>query len=219
MAKYQHHDAAWRRAKDEGLRSRAALKLREIDGKFRVFRRGARVLDLGCWPGGWLQVAAAAVGGGGRVVGVDLLAVDELEIANVVTLVGDLADEAVCRELLEELGGTADLVLSDMSPSLSGVRAADRARHERLVELAIDVAGRTLSEGGVLVVKLFADISQEITAGLRTDFDKVSRFKPPTTRKGSREIYLVARGYRKPREAAPPGAGTLADERRDTEVQ
>ena len=147
------------------------------------------------------------------------LAVDKLELANVVTLVGDLADEAVCRGLLEELGGSADLVLSDMSPSLSGVRDADRARHERLVELAIGVAGRTLSQGGVLVIKLFADIPQEITAGLRTDFDKVSRFKPPTTRTGSREIYLVARGYRKPREAAPSGVGTVADERGDTKVQ
>lgn len=176
------------------------------------------MLDLGCWPGGWLQVAAAAVGGRGRVVGVDLLAVDKLDLANVVTLVGDLADEAVCRELLEELGGTADLVLSDMSPSLSGVRDADRARHERLVELTIVIAGRTLSQGGVLVVKLFADISQEITAGLRADFDKVSRFKPPTTRKGSREIYLVARGYRKQREVAPPGVGTVVDEGGDAKV-
>jgi len=219
MAKYQHHDAAWRRAKDEGLRSRAALKLREIDGKFRVFRHGGRVLDLGCWPGGWLQVAAAAVGERGRVVGVDLLAVDKLDLANVATLVGDLGDEAVFRELLDELGGTADLVLSDMSPSLSGVRAADRARHERLVELAIAVAGRTLSQGGVLVVKLFADIPQEVTAGLRADFDKVARFKPPTTRKGSREIYLVARGYRKHPEAALPGAGTVADKGEDTNVQ
>ncbi len=120
MSAYDRKDATYRAARRAGLRSRAAPKLDELDRRFRLLTRGARVVDLGCWPGGWLQVAATRVGEGGLVVGVDLEPTDGLGLANVRTIVGDVAELAVRERLRDELGGPADVVLCDMAPKLSG---------------------------------------------------------------------------------------------------
>ena len=132
---YERKDALYRRAKREGFRSRAAYKLEELQSAHRVLRAGQRVVDLGAWPGGWMQVAAGLVGPEGRVVGVDVAAIDPFpELANVVAIQADLSEVGVDARLLEALGGPADVVLSDAAPKLTGIRATDRAREEALLE-------------------------------------------------------------------------------------
>lgn len=192
MGHYQRKDATYRAAKKAGLRSRAGVKLEDLDARFRLFSPGQRVVDLGCWPGAWLQVASRRVGPGGAVVGVDLVAVEPLPLANVTTIVGDAADSEIQQKVLAAAGGRVDVVLSDLSPKLTGVRATDHAREEALVELAIDFAGRVLAPGGRLLVKLFSGVEAAMTRKLRESFSNVSALRPPSTRKGSSEIYAVA---------------------------
>jgi 23S rRNA (uridine2552-2'-O)-methyltransferase len=141
-------------------------------------------------------VAAHRVGPAGRVVGVDLVAVEPLGLENVTTIVGDAADADVQRRIVEAAGGPVDLLLSDLSPKLTGIRATDQAREEALVEVAIDLARRILTPGGRMVVKLFSGVEAVMTAGLRKEFAKVGTWRPPSTRKGSSEIYAIAAGKR-----------------------
>src|SRR5690606_21359424 len=124
----------YHRAKREGLRSRAAYKLEELQRAHRVLRAGQRVVDLGAWPGGWMQVAAGLVGPGGRVVGIDVAEIAPFpELANAIAIQGDLTQPGVASRLLDALGRPADVVLSDAAPKLTGVRATDRAREEALL--------------------------------------------------------------------------------------
>ena len=195
---YQRKDAYHRQAKREGYRSRAAYKLLEIQRRARVLRRGQRVIDLGCWPGGWLQVAAREVGAEGRVAGVDLAAIDPpLELANVFALSGDLSQASVREALLEAVGGPADVVLSDAAPKLTGVRATDRAREEALLE-AIEVAlPDLLRPGGALVLKLMeGPEAQAVEKRLRAAFAKARSLRPEASRKGTTERYWLGTGYR-----------------------
>lgn len=205
MAVYERKDAAWKRAKEEGYRSRAAYKLLELDEVFGLLRPGQRVVDLGCWPGAWTQVAAKKVGRSGRVVGVDLVPTDDLGLAQVTLVTGDVCEPEVRARVRDALGGPADLVLSDLAPKLSGIAAADEARHALLVEIAIDAAQEWLAPDGALLVKLFMDSEYEgLVRRLRAAFSAVRTRRPPSTRKGSSEIYAVARSP-KPRPAATPG--------------
>jgi 23S rRNA (uridine2552-2'-O)-methyltransferase len=192
LADYTRKDATYRAAKAAGYRSRAAPKLLELDKRYKIFRRGMRVLDLGCWPGGWLQVAGERVGPGGRVVGVDLVETDAVGAQQVVAIMGDAKDPAVQSGLLESLGGPANLVLSDMAPKLSGIKVADRERHLALVELAIDVAQTMLAADGSVVIKLFSGVESESTVLLKKAFGRVTKMRPAATRKGSEEIYAFA---------------------------
>ena len=192
MAVYRPKDSVYRTARAAGLRSRAAVKLEEIDQRFKLFRRGQRVLDLGAWPGGWLQIAANRVGPSGRVVGVDLEPIEPLGLDHVATIVGDARSAEVRASMAVALGGPADVLLCDMAPKLSGVKAADRARHLELAEAAIGCASHLLAPGGKAVIKLFSGVEGEAVALLRTCFESVSRFRPPATRKGSQELYAVA---------------------------
>ncbi|MFM7140316.1 MAG: RlmE family RNA methyltransferase [Alphaproteobacteria bacterium] len=208
MAVYDRKDAVWRRAKEEGYRSRAAYKLIELDEQFRLLRPGQRVVDLGCWPGAWTQVAAKKVGRTGRVVGVDLVRTDDLGLSQVALLAGDVGDPAVRAAVLEALGGPTDLVISDLAPKLSGIAAADEARHALLVELAIDAAREWLAPDGALLVKLFMDSEYEgLVRRLRAGFSSVKTRRPPSTRKGSAEIYAVARGPKPLAETPTPHPG------------
>jgi 23S rRNA (uridine2552-2'-O)-methyltransferase len=191
---YHRKDTWYRKAKAEGYRSRSAYKLQELDRQFKLFRRGQRVLDLGCAPGGWLQVATQAVSEQGRVIGIDRLAVAPLDLPNVFVVTGDIrAPESLAR-LNEMLGGLADVVLSDMAPDTSGVGFADHARSIELVRAALDVARALLRPGGTLVAKVFEgpDLNP-LVAEMRTFFGDIRRVRLDTTRKGSRELYLIAR--------------------------
>lgn len=194
---YNRKDAAYRRAKREGYRSRAAYKLEELDRRFKLFRRGHRVVDLGCWPGAWLQYAAEKTGHEGRLVGVDLAESEPLGGKNIRVLVGDAADEAIVETVRSELGGPADVVLSDMAPKLTGVKPADAVRHAELVRLAIDRSRQWLQPDGALVVKLFMDAEyQDLISELRSTFRAVRSVKPDSSRQGSSELYTCARGLR-----------------------
>ena len=155
-------------------------------------------MDLGCWPGGWLQVAADAVGARGRVVGVDRSAIDPpLDNPNVVAFVGDLLDPAVCERILGLLDGPADVLLSDAAPKLTGVRDRDRAQEEELLAGVNEVLGRLLSPGGPLLLKVLqGPEAKEIERGIRRRFESAKQVKVAATRKGSNERYLLGRGFK-----------------------
>lgn len=194
---YQRKDAYYRRAKSEGYRSRAAYKLMELNARHRFMRPGDRVLDLGAWPGGWTQVAAEGVGDKGKVVAVDLVALEALPQPWVRLFCADLRDENVRRLIAEALGGKADLVLSDMAPKLTGIRDRDEAQAADLARLALDVARDLLRPGGKLLLKLFDNSeTRELIAEIRESFTAVSSFRPEATRKGSAELYALATGFR-----------------------
>jgi len=200
MGHYDRKDPTYHAARKAGLRSRAGIKLEDLDARFRLLAPGRRVVDLGCWPGAWLQVASARVGPSGSVVGVDLVAVEPLHLANVTTIVGDAGDAQVQQRIIDAAGGPIDVVLSDLSPKLTGIRATDHAREEALVEVAIDFAHRVLGPGGRLLVKLFSGVEQAMTKKLREEFQTVTALRPPSTRKGSSEIYVAAVGRRADRD-------------------
>ncbi|MCW5889362.1 MAG: RlmE family RNA methyltransferase [bacterium] len=195
---YERKDAHYRKAKATGLRARSAFKLEELDARYRLLRPGDHVVDLGAWPGGWLQVAAARVGPRGRVVGVDLQAIAPLG-PNVVTLSGDIGDPATVALVRERLGRPADVVLSDLAPKLSGIRDADEARATALVGTVLDVLPMLLRPDGRLLVKLFTNPSQrELVARIGTQFHDVRTTRPEASRRGSSELYAVATSYRGP---------------------
>lgn len=199
-------DPYYWRAKREGYRSRAAYKLAELDDRERFLKPGARVLDLGCAPGGWMQVALERVGAGGRVVGIDLADMAPLPHPNATVIRGDLRDEAVAAAAAEALDGQADVVLSDLSPKLSGVRDADIARSLELVGAAAEVARRLLRPGGTFVAKVFASPETDaLVARLRPAFQSLKVIDPRASRKASTESYLVGKGFRPGRLAASPG--------------
>lgn len=206
---YDRKDVYHQRAKAEGYRSRAAYKLLEIDDAQRIFRRGARVADLGCWPGGWLQVAADRVGLEGRVVGVDIAALDPpLSLANVFAFSGDLGQPLVIAALLEKSGARFDVVLSDAAPKLTGIRATDRAREEALLEAVGAAVPQLIAPGGTLLVKLLeCPEAHAFELSVRKQFEATKVLKPKASRKGTTERYLLARGYR---AATAPTSGPAA---------
>jgi 23S rRNA (uridine2552-2'-O)-methyltransferase len=185
-----------RKARSDGYRSRAAYKLIEINTRDRLLIPGARVVDLGAAPGGWTQVAAAAAGPAGRVIAVDLL--DIAPMSGVTVLRGDCREPAIQAKLVEALGGhKADVVLSDMSPNISGIASADQARAAELVRMALDFCRVQLQPGGAFLVKVFQG---EEFAGLlkemKSMFREVRTLKPSASREESRETYLLARGLK-----------------------
>jgi len=195
--KYQPKDAFYRKAKKEGYRSRSAYKLAELGRRFQLMKPGDRVVDLGAAPGGWLQVAAKMIGPRGKVVGVDLQAIQPFHEPNIVVLQGDAASEDLAKKIEALLAGPADCVLSDLSPKLSGIRDADIARSVELIRLAHAVARRLLRPGGNFLVKSFvAEELRDFFIELKRDFSSVERTRPEATRKGSSEIYFCARGFR-----------------------
>ncbi len=190
---YERKDAHYRRAKEEGYRSRAAYKLLELQRRLRLLHRGDAVVDLGAWPGGWLQVAATQVGPSGRVLGIDVLPIDPLPDAHVAALAADVADPTLPARARELLGRAADVVLSDMAPKLSGIGPRDAARSAELLDAARAFALATLRPGGTLVMKTFGGPESEaIRAALRPSFSRVKFVGVEATRKGSSELYLVA---------------------------
>lgn len=182
-------------ARAAGYRSRAAFKMVELDEKFRLLKPGGRVVDLGCAPGGWVQVALRAVGERGRVVGLDLLPVDP--VAGATILQGDFQDAEVEKAVEAALAGQADLVLSDMAPNTTGHAATDHLRIMGLAELALDFALRVLAPGGAFVAKVFQGGSEKaFLETLKARFTTVRHAKPPASRKDSAELYVVATGFK-----------------------
>jgi 23S rRNA (uridine2552-2'-O)-methyltransferase len=191
----QLNDPYVRAAKAEGYRSRAAFKLVELDNKFRFLKAGARVLDLGAAPGGWMQVALKKVGATGKIVAADILEMEPMSGATV--LQADLLDPDTPQLLKDALGGPADVVLTDMAAPTTGHRPTDHLRTVALFEAALDVANDVLKPGGVFVGKVFqGGASGELLARVKKMFREVKHVKPPASRAESVELYLVATGFR-----------------------
>jgi 23S rRNA (uridine2552-2'-O)-methyltransferase len=204
-ARYDRHDNYYRKAKKEGFVARSVYKLDEIDAKFHLLRAGDVVLDLGCAPGSWLQYAAERVGAKGHVVGIDLLPAKVALGPHVRTLQGDAFDTPV-EVLLGDAHKRFDVVLSDMAPNTTGIKAVDQARSLALCEHALEVARRALKDGGGFCVKIFegGDQKQYIEA-VRALFQQVDIFRPKSTRVGSIETYVVGRKKKKVAPAKPEG--------------
>lgn len=191
--KGRKHDRYYRAAKRQAYRSRAAIKLSQIDAEYGIFRAGDVVVDLGAAPGGWTQVARERVGPKGRVLAVDVARMAPLE--DVEILRGDFTDRRVQALLFERLRRPADVVLSDMAPRLSGHREYDSARTIGLAEAARSFALRALRAGGTLLVKAFpGEDFAPFVASLRHDFEWVKTVKPRASSTHSSEVYLLARG-------------------------
>ena len=184
------------KSRTEGYRSRASYKLVELDKKDKLLRPGMTVVDLGSAPGGWSQVVADRVGSSGRVIASDILPMDT--IADVTFIQGDFTDDAVFEEIMAAMNAAqADLVISDMAPNMSGIRAVDQPAAMYLVELALDLAARVLKPGGNFVAKIFqGEGFDELLKEARERFDRVAIRKPDASRSRSREIYLVAKGLK-----------------------
>lgn len=194
---YRPKDSYHRRARAAGYRARSAYKLIELADRFRLLRRGDHVVDLGAWPGGWLQVAVERIGADGRAVGVDVVPIDPLPAANVDSMSGDVRDPAVLRAVRERLGRAADVVLSDLAPKLTGVAATDEARQSELGTAVLAALPDLLRPHGRLVMKVFMGPDQPaLLARLQTLFDEVRTTRAEATRRGSAELYAVCTGYR-----------------------
>ena len=193
-----HSDEYVKKAKELGFRSRAVFKLEELDRRFRLFRPGMTVVDLGAAPGGWSQFAVSRVGSGGAIIALDLLAMEPLP--GVTFIQGDFREDDTLARLREALAGKpVDLVLSDMSPNISGIRGVDVPRAIYLVELALDLAQQVLRPDGALIVKVFAGSGfDEFLRDVRARFARVVLAKPRASRSRSPETYIVAGGYRAP---------------------
>jgi len=185
-----------RKARADGFRSRAAYKLLEVNTRERLFSPGTRVVDLGAAPGGWSQVAAQRVAPGGTVIAVDLLEI--VPISHVTVLRGDCREAGVQAQVAQALGGhKADVILSDMSPNISGIASADQARAAELVQMAMDFCRDRLQKEGVLLVKVFqGEEFAGLLRELKSMFREVRALKPAASREESRETYLLARGLK-----------------------
>jgi 23S rRNA (uridine2552-2'-O)-methyltransferase len=181
----------------DGYRSRASYKLLEIVEKGRYIKPGMVVVDLGSAPGGWSQVAAKLVGHKGCVVAVDILPMDP--VAGVSFIQGDFTEEEILDQLLNEIGNRpVDLVISDMAPNLTGMKAVDQPAMIYLAELAVDLVQQVMTDDGIFIAKLFqGEGFDEFVRNTRTVFNVVSLKKPDASRSKSREVYLVAKGLKK----------------------
>ena len=185
-------------AHDEGYRSRAAFKLKQINEKYHLFGANSSVVDIGCAPGGWLEVLSECVGERGRVVGVDMVAVKPLEKKNVKILRANITSRGFLDKLKTELGKSkADCVVADLSPKLSGIWDMDHFRQIDLCQMVIDILPELLVEDGSCVMKAFHGGELEaLIQRLRASFSFVDISKPPASRKESSEVYLVARQFK-----------------------
>ena len=190
------NDPYVKKAQVDGYRSRASYKLLEINDKDKLIRPGSVVMDLGSAPGGWSQIVAPIVGDTGRVIASDILPMDG--IVGVTFIQGDFTEEAVYHKILDALGeDKADVVVSDMAPNMSGVNTTDQYASMYLVELALDMARNVLKPGGSFCAKVFQGVGyEEYAKDVRSSFNKVVVRKPAASRPRSREVYLVATGFK-----------------------
>ncbi|MGI0048863.1 MAG: RlmE family RNA methyltransferase [Nitrososphaera sp.] len=184
-----------RLAKDQGYRARSAYKLVQLNSSYRILKRGSKVVDLGCAPGGWLQVATKEVGPAGKVVGIDLKPVEQ--VAGATVLEGNIEDPSMLSKIADILGGKADIVLSDLAPNVSGVWDIDQARQISLSTIALGFARQVLRVGGSAVFKVFeGDMLGEFRAELKNSFGRVLLSKPTASRQQSSELYIVCLDFK-----------------------
>mgnify|MGYP002761609911 FL=1 len=210
-------DDYYNRSKQQGYRSRASYKLKQLDSEATLFEPGDTVVDLGAAPGGWLQVAAEAVGETGTVVGVDLQRIDDFDAHDVETIRGDMTDERTRHYLREAVGEAgADVVVSDMAPNMTGEYDLDHARSVHLARQALAVAEELLAPGGDFVVKVFQGRDLEgLRESVADGFEYVQTVSPPASRDASSEVYLVAKGRLTATVAVGDRLTVTVDERGD----
>lgn len=190
----RRNDYYYKKAKKMDYRSRAAFKLKQIDDRFHILRKGARVVDLGAAPGGWLQVAREVVGPTGKVVGLDMQSIEPID--DVIVIRGDIREEETVNELFSQIGGKVDVVLSDMSPHISGSYSMDHARSVELCNHGLAFASKVLKKRGCMVMKIFqGDLMQDFLAEVRKHFGEVRLHGPKASRSSSSEIYIIAKGF------------------------
>ena len=195
----QLNDPYVARAKREGYRSRAAFKLAEIDDRHHLLKPGGRVVDLGAAPGGWSQVAQKRIGPRGRVVAIDILAMDAIAGVEIAEL--DFLDPDAPGRLKAMLGGPADAVLSDMAANATGHRPTDHLKVMALVEAAAEFAREVLKPGGAFLAKVIQGGTEgTLLAALKRDFASVKHVKPAASRAESAELYVLATGFRGARD-------------------
>jgi 23S rRNA (uridine2552-2'-O)-methyltransferase len=191
----QLNDPYVARARREGFRSRSAFKLTEIDDKARFLKKGARVIDLGAAPGGWSQVAAKRIGEDGRIVAIDVLAMDGIPGVEFIQL--DFLDSSAPDKLKTMLGARADVVLSDMAANATGHARTDHLKIMALVEAAAEFAREVLAPGGAFLAKVLQGGTEAaLLAALKRDYKTVKHVKPAASRADSAELYLLASGFR-----------------------
>ncbi|MBR2299198.1 MAG: RlmE family RNA methyltransferase [Alphaproteobacteria bacterium] len=182
-------------SKRMGYRSRAAFKLIQLDEKYKFLGKGKTIVDLGCAPGGWTQVAAHRNKGTGQVVGIDILETQPIEGATLICQ--DFTSDDAPDKLKALLNGPADIVMSDMAANTTGHQQTDHLRTIGLVEAAYEFAKEVLNDGGIFIAKVFQGGAEgELLADMKKNFAKVSHFKPDASRQTSPETYVVAQGYR-----------------------
>jgi 23S rRNA (uridine2552-2'-O)-methyltransferase len=185
-----------RLAKDQGYRARSAYKLLQLNSSYRILKKGGKVVDLGCAPGGWLQVATKEVGKAGKVVGIDLKPIEPVAGATVVE--GSVEDRGMAEKIAGILVGKADIVLSDLAPNVSGVWDVDHARQISLSSIALGFARQVLRAGGSAVFKVFeGDMLNEFRTELKNSFDRVLLSKPSASRQESSELYIVCFDFKR----------------------
>ena len=194
----EHFDDSYvKLAKEKGYRSRACFKLLEIQKKDRIFKKGMSVVDLGAAPGGWSQIAVECLGSDGKLIASDILNMDPLP--GVTFVEGDFTEDDVFNELMANTpDGSVDVVISDMAPNMSGNKSQDQSRSMYLAELALDFAVTVLKPGGGFLVKVFqGEGFDAYRASLQVDFNKLQTRKPEASRARSREVYLLATGFKR----------------------
>jgi 23S rRNA (uridine2552-2'-O)-methyltransferase len=188
----RRRDQFYKLAKERGYRSRASFKLLQVNRSYRFIKHGRNVVDLGAAPGGWLQIAREAVGESGFILGVDKQEIKPLSWRNVVTIVADVEDPALPNLIMEKMPGRVDVVLSDVSPNLTGSWEIDHARQVYLANQSLEIAKRILRRGGTFFVKAFhgPDL-QDFRSNLERSFQTIRIVKPPASRSDSSEIYFL----------------------------
>jgi 23S rRNA (uridine2552-2'-O)-methyltransferase len=193
---FNRKDGYWKQAKREGKRSRAAYKLEEIDQRFRLFKKGQKILELGAAPGGWMEYIAGRIGPGGRILGLDLQKISGLPAPPCLTLVADILAPETGSRIDELLPPPLDGAVSDLAPNLTGIKATDQANSIAILEQALELVRPRLKNNGFFLCKVFQGGElKSFQQQLEKDFHRVTRAKPRASRKSSAEIYLVATGY------------------------
>jgi len=187
-----HRDPYYRKAKKEGYRARSAYKLLEINRRYRIIRPHDSVVDLGCAPGGWLQVIRSLTDR--EVVGIDIMPMEPIERVKFIR--GDITDERTMEKLRKAAGGGVNTVVSDMAPNISGNYSLDQARSAHLAEMALKAAEELLVPGGNFLVKVFeGDMFPSFISRVRVAFRMVKVHNPPASRKSSSEVYVIAKNF------------------------
>jgi len=192
---YEKKDAYYKKSKEEGYRARSAYKLKQINNKFRVMKKGSVVVDIGASPGGWSQVASGLVGQDGKVIAIDKEKMAPLKNSNFTFIQGDITDNSTIEKIIETVG-KVDVLISDIAPKTTGIVDLDRSRSAILSMMALDLGKKILKPRGNFLTKVFqSDESEELFAEMKKCFSYTKRFRPPSTRKRSSEIYFIGKNY------------------------